>query len=156
MSLPYPYYAATLCKKLEQTYERILRSKMYGHTNGRTHRGEFKGPNRLRRGTKKHQVSIQQDHKSLKTGPNKPCWPLVGLFGIKNRFQIDPQIVKNRLKSGVELANNVVKLFFWSIRYVLKKIGSPPLNKICKGCQQFAFCYSVCAHYCTNFIKNGK
>ena len=24
MSLPYPYYAATLCKKPEQTYERIL------------------------------------------------------------------------------------------------------------------------------------
>ena len=36
MSLPYPYYAATLCKKLEQTYERILRSKMYTRTDGRT------------------------------------------------------------------------------------------------------------------------
>ena len=36
MSLPYPYYAATLCKKLEQTYERILRSKMYGRTDTRT------------------------------------------------------------------------------------------------------------------------
>ena len=32
MSLPYAYYAATLCKKLEQTYERILRSKMYTRT----------------------------------------------------------------------------------------------------------------------------
>ena len=44
MSLPYAYYAATLCKKPEQTYERILKSKMYGRTNG----GEFNGPNRLR------------------------------------------------------------------------------------------------------------
>ena len=35
MSLPYGYYAATLCKKLEQTYERILRSKMYTRTDGR-------------------------------------------------------------------------------------------------------------------------
>ena len=35
-SLPYAYYAATLCKKPEQTYERILRSKMYGRTHGRT------------------------------------------------------------------------------------------------------------------------
>ena len=38
MSLPYAYYA--LCKKPEQTYERIPRSKMYGrtntHTDGRT------------------------------------------------------------------------------------------------------------------------
>ena len=36
MSLPYPYYAATLCKKPEQTYARILRSKMYVRTNART------------------------------------------------------------------------------------------------------------------------
>ena len=34
MSLPYAYYAATLCKKPEQTYERILRSD--GRTDGRT------------------------------------------------------------------------------------------------------------------------
>ena len=33
MSLPYAYYAATLWKKPEQTYERILRSKMYEHTH---------------------------------------------------------------------------------------------------------------------------
>ena len=54
MSLPKAYYASTLCKKLEQTYERILRSKMYRHehTNGHTNGGEFKGPDRLRRGTK--------------------------------------------------------------------------------------------------------
>ena len=32
MSLPYAYYAATLCKKPEQTYERILRYKMYVRT----------------------------------------------------------------------------------------------------------------------------
>ena len=41
MTLLYAYYAATLCKKPEQTYERILRSKMYeranGHTDERTH-----------------------------------------------------------------------------------------------------------------------
>jgi len=36
MSLPYPYYAATLCKKPEQTYERILRSSSEGRTNERT------------------------------------------------------------------------------------------------------------------------
>ena len=35
MSLPY-HYAATLCKKPEQTYERILRSKIYVRTDGRT------------------------------------------------------------------------------------------------------------------------
>ena len=56
MSLLYAYYAATLCKKPEQTYERILRSKMYVRTDERTDErtdgGEFKGPNRLRRGTK--------------------------------------------------------------------------------------------------------
>ena len=36
MSLPYAYYAATLCKKQEQTYEQILRSSSEGRTNGRT------------------------------------------------------------------------------------------------------------------------
>ena len=36
ISLPYPYYAATLCKKPEQSYERILRSKMYVRTDVRT------------------------------------------------------------------------------------------------------------------------
>ena len=51
MSLLYAYYDATLCKKPEQTYERILRSKMYVRTDGCTHRGELKGPNHLRWGT---------------------------------------------------------------------------------------------------------
>ena len=51
-SLPYAYYDSTLCKKLEQSYERILRSKMHARTYGRMNGGEFKGPNRLRRGTK--------------------------------------------------------------------------------------------------------
>ena len=55
ISLPYPYYAATLCKKPEQTYERILIFKMYGRTHEQTNGGEFKGPNRLWRGTKKAQ-----------------------------------------------------------------------------------------------------
>ena len=36
MSLPYAYYAATLCKKPEQTYERILRSRTDKQTNGQT------------------------------------------------------------------------------------------------------------------------
>ena len=36
MSHPYPYYAATLCKTPEQTYERIFRSKMYVRTDERT------------------------------------------------------------------------------------------------------------------------
>ena len=34
MSLPYTYYAATLCKKPEQTYERILRSRTDKRTDG--------------------------------------------------------------------------------------------------------------------------
>ena len=48
MSLPYAYYAATLCKKPEQTYERILRSR----NNGRTDESEFVCPNSAPRGTK--------------------------------------------------------------------------------------------------------
>ena len=36
MSLPYAYYAATLCKKPEQTYERILRSRKNERTDERT------------------------------------------------------------------------------------------------------------------------
>ena len=41
MSLPYPYYAATLCKKTEQTYEWILRSRIYRQTD----ESESVGPN---------------------------------------------------------------------------------------------------------------
>ena len=59
MSLPYPYNAATLCKKLEQTYERILRSKMHERTDEHTDGGEFKGPDRLRRGTKNGTMTIK-------------------------------------------------------------------------------------------------
>ena len=52
MSLPYAYYAATLCKKPEQTYERILRSRNNERTDERTDESEFEGPQcRLRRGT---------------------------------------------------------------------------------------------------------
>ena len=36
MSLPYTYEAATLCKKLEKSYERILISSSEGRTDGRT------------------------------------------------------------------------------------------------------------------------
>ena len=36
MSLPYAYYAAALCKKPEQTYERILRSSSDERTDGWT------------------------------------------------------------------------------------------------------------------------
>ena len=39
MSLPYDYYAPTLCKKSEQTYEPILRSRFE-----RTDKIEFIGP----------------------------------------------------------------------------------------------------------------
>ena len=49
MSIPYAYYAATLCKKPEQTYERILRSR----PDERTDKSEFVGPNSALRGTKK-------------------------------------------------------------------------------------------------------
>ena len=63
MSLPYAYYAATLCKKPEQTYEWILRSRHNGRTdertNGRTDErtdeSEFVGPNSAPRGTKNQQ-----------------------------------------------------------------------------------------------------
>ena len=63
MSLPYAYYAATLCKKPEQTYERILRSSSEGRTDertdertdGRTDKSEFVGPNSAPRGTKNAQ-----------------------------------------------------------------------------------------------------
>ena len=46
MSLPYAYYAATLCKKPEQTYERILRSRNNDErtnerTDGRTDEREW-------------------------------------------------------------------------------------------------------------------
>ena len=51
MSLPYAYYAATLCKKPEQTYERILRSRNNERTDGRTDESEFVGPNSAPRGT---------------------------------------------------------------------------------------------------------
>ena len=36
MSVPYAYYAATLCKKPEQTNERILRSRTDERTDERT------------------------------------------------------------------------------------------------------------------------
>ena len=36
ITLPYAYYAETLCKKQEKNYERILRSKMYERTHERT------------------------------------------------------------------------------------------------------------------------
>ena len=49
MSLPYAYYAATLCKKMERTYKRILRSSSEGRMDG----SEFEGPQcHLRRGNK--------------------------------------------------------------------------------------------------------
>ena len=38
MSLPYAYYAVTLCKKPEQTYEWFLRSSSDERTHERTHR----------------------------------------------------------------------------------------------------------------------
>ena len=58
MSLPYAYYAATLCKKTEQTYERILRSR----TDKRTNESEFLGPSSAPRGTKRERV-----HKDMGT-----------------------------------------------------------------------------------------
>ena len=46
MSLSYAYYAATLCKKPEQTYERILRSSSEERTNGQTN-GQTNGRTRV-------------------------------------------------------------------------------------------------------------
>ena len=46
------YYAATLCKNPEQTYERILRSSSEERTDERTDKSEFVGPNSAPRGTK--------------------------------------------------------------------------------------------------------
>ena len=46
MTLPYAYYAATLCKKPEKTNERILRSRTDGQMDGwQTDESEFVGPN---------------------------------------------------------------------------------------------------------------
>ena len=45
MSLPYAYFASTLCKKPEQTYGRIQRSRTNGQTDGQTDKSEFVGPN---------------------------------------------------------------------------------------------------------------
>ena len=42
MSLPYVHKAATLCKKIEKSYERILRSSSNGRTDERTNESEFK------------------------------------------------------------------------------------------------------------------
>ena len=53
ITLPYAYYAATLCKKPEQTFERILRTSSDERTNGRTDKSEFVGPNSAPRGTNK-------------------------------------------------------------------------------------------------------
>ena len=50
MSLPYAYYAATLSKKPEQTYERILRST---RKDERTDASEFIGPISAKWGTNK-------------------------------------------------------------------------------------------------------
>ena len=47
-------YAATLCKKPEQTYEWILRSRTDKQTDGRTNKSEFVGPNCAPRGTNQH------------------------------------------------------------------------------------------------------
>ena len=74
MSLPYAYYAATLCKKPEQTYERILRSsnnertngRTNGRTDGRTNESEFVGPNSAPRGTK------NQENRRKKITPKTP------------------------------------------------------------------------------------
>ena len=46
-SLPYTHEATTLCKKLEKSYERILRSS----SNGWMNESEFIGPKSAARGT---------------------------------------------------------------------------------------------------------
>ena len=51
--LPYAHKAANLCEKLENSYERILRSSSDGRTHGRTDESEFIGPKSASRGTKK-------------------------------------------------------------------------------------------------------
>ena len=52
MSLPFTYEAATLCKKLEKSYEWILRSSANVRTNGPTDGREFIVPKSASRGTK--------------------------------------------------------------------------------------------------------
>ena len=56
MSLPYTYEAATLCNKLEKSYERILRSS----SNARTDESEFIGPKSASRGTKNHIILVKE------------------------------------------------------------------------------------------------
>ena len=55
-------YAATLCKKPEQTYEQILRSR----TNVKTDESEFVGPNSASCGAKKRYKQARKALKSLK------------------------------------------------------------------------------------------
>ena len=59
MSLPSHWEAPTLCKKSEQSYERISRSppdaRTNGRTNGRTNERDLIGPN-APRGTKNHEI----------------------------------------------------------------------------------------------------
>ena len=50
------FRAATLCKKPEQTYERILRSSSEELTDERTDKSEFVGPNSAPRGTKNSKI----------------------------------------------------------------------------------------------------
>ena len=52
MTLPYTYEAATLCKKLEKSYERILISSSDECTNARMDESEFLGPISAKWGTK--------------------------------------------------------------------------------------------------------
>ena len=65
MSLPYTYEAATLYKKLEKFYQRILRSS----SNGRTDESEFIGPISATRGTKNKRGSKgEKNNKRVRGG----------------------------------------------------------------------------------------
>ena len=73
-SLPYPYNATTLCKKLEKSHEQILRSSSDERTNERTNRSEFIGPISASRGTKKQSAN------------NKKIYTEFVFFFVKSHF----------------------------------------------------------------------
>ena len=86
MSLPSHSEATTLCKKSENSYERILRSRSNertdGHTDGRTYGSETIGPQRRWRGTKYIiKISILTKFRGLTfIGPRHRRWgPMVSL-----------------------------------------------------------------------------
>ena len=71
-----------LCKKLEQTYERILRSKMYARTHERTE-ANLKVPTASGGGPKISKILWPDLDKLIKMSVFGPKWAIFGSFGPK-------------------------------------------------------------------------